>query len=109
MPWRASAASAWVPELRERLLETGPWQELPVVRGRWGELQLRRVCELAGMLEHCDFEQQVTVEGPGRLSRPDLVVRLPGGRSIVVDAKAPLQAYLSAAEANTDEERQTRW
>ena len=79
----------------------------PNVRGRWGELQLRRVCELAGMLPHCDFQEQVTLDDPDRRSRPDLVVRLPGGRSIVIDAKAPLQAYLAAAESQDDAERET--
>jgi DNA recombination protein RmuC len=79
----------------------------PQTRGLWGEAQLKRVVELAGMLEHCDFEQQVTQTTDNGRFRPDLVVRLPGGRQVVVDAKVALDAYLSAVEA-TDEESRKR-
>jgi DNA recombination protein RmuC len=78
----------------------------PTVRGRWGEQQLRRIVEAAGMVEHCDFAEQLAVTGDdGELLRPDLVVRLAGDRHVVVDAKAPMEAYLTAQEARDERAR----
>ncbi|HEX5200382.1 MAG TPA: DNA recombination protein RmuC [Actinoplanes sp.] len=93
-------------ELRTETKQLVAALRAPQVRGRWGEHQLRRVVEAAGLLEHCDFAEQVTaaVDGQGWV-RPDLVVRLHGGRSVVVDAKAPLEGYLAAAEARDERTR----
>ncbi len=77
----------------------------PEVRGRWGELGLKRVVELAGMIEHCDYDEQVAKEG----LRPDMVVHLPGGREIVVDAKTPIDAFLSAVESADDVARDAQF
>lgn len=93
--------------LRQETQKLSQALRAPTVRGQWGELQLRRVCELAGMLAYCDFEPQVTVRSEDGVQRPDLIVRLPGGRELVVDAKAPLTAYLEAVAAVDDKSRMT--
>jgi DNA recombination protein RmuC len=93
-------------ELTGRTKQLGDALRAPTVRGRWGEMQLKRVCEMAGMLDHCDFTEQASVDtGDGKL-RPDLTVRLPGGKVIIVDAKAPLMAYLAATECADETERE---
>src|SRR6266699_7330160 len=75
---------------------------VPHVRGRWGEIQLRRVVELAGMLQYCDFVEQETVATEDGRIRPDLIVRLPGNRTIVVDAKVPFDAFYESISATDD-------
>lgn len=77
----------------------------PEVRGRWGEITLRRLVELAGMVEHCDFAEQVHTSGENQAIRPDMIVRMPDQRVLVVDVKTPLDAYLAAAEAADDAQR----
>jgi DNA recombination protein RmuC len=81
----------------------------PGVRGRWGEMQLKRVVELAGMLSHCDFDEQTTITATDaeRRMRPDVIVKLPGGKHVVIDAKAPLDAYLKALDAADESARLT--
>jgi len=76
----------------------------PIVRGRWGEMQLRRVVELAGMLNHCDFYEQKTEEG----MRPDLIVRMPGNKQVIIDAKTPCEAYLEAIQTQNVEIKEER-
>ncbi len=78
----------------------------PNARGQWGQMQLRNVVELAGMLQHCDFAEQSQLVGDETVLRPDLVVNMPGGKHVVVDAKAPLQGVLDAYQARDEEERQ---
>jgi len=77
----------------------------PTVRGQWGELTLRRLVELAGMVKHCDFDEQTHTLTETGAVRPDMLIRMPGQREIVVDAKTPLDAYLKASETNDDNER----
>ncbi|MEH1015381.1 DNA recombination protein RmuC [Micromonospora sp. CPCC 206060] len=92
-------------ELRTETRQLVAALRAPQVRGRWGEHQLRRIIEAAGMLEHCDFAEQVTASTDQQMVRPDLVVRLHGGRTVVVDAKAPFDAYLTAMEARDERTR----
>lgn len=96
-----TAASYQLGEKTDRL--TGALRN-PQIRGRWGEMQLERVVELSGMQRHCDFDTQVQVTAQGETVRPDMVIRLSGGRSIIVDSKVPFAAYLDALSAENDEE-----
>lgn len=93
-------------ELTGRTKQLGDALRAPTVRGRWGEMQLKRVCEMAGMLDHCDFTEQTSVDTADGKLRPDLTVRLPGGKVIIVDSKAPLMAYLAATECSDEVERE---
>ncbi|MDA1000265.1 MAG: DNA recombination protein RmuC [bacterium] len=77
----------------------------PGVRGQWGEMQLRRVVELAGMISHCDFTEQESLQTEGGRLRPDLIVRLPGQKNVIVDAKAPLHAFIQAQQAEEESQR----
>jgi DNA recombination protein RmuC len=95
-------------ELRQQAGNLVTALRAPAVRGRWGELQLRRVVELAGMVSRCDFFEQETFRTAEGAQRPDLLVRLPAGKTVVVDAKAPLEAYLDALEAPSPEHKLQR-
>jgi len=102
------ALQAQVSTLSERAGSLTNALRTPHVRGRWGEAQLRNVVEYAGMVEHCDYVSQATTATEDGTIRPDLVVRIPGGKHVVVDAKAPLAAYLDAFETSDDAERELR-
>jgi DNA recombination protein RmuC len=92
--------------LREEAGNLASALKRPSTRGAWGEIQLRNVVEMAGMVAHCDFVEQQTIAGAEGALRPDMLVRLPGGKVVVVDSKVPLDAYLSAIESTTEEERE---
>jgi DNA recombination protein RmuC len=96
-------------ELRRETALLASSLKSPQMRGSWGQIHLRRVIELAGLINHCDFIEQYNLHNEGRQQRPDLVIRLPGERQIVVDAKAPLEAMLGAAEEEGESERRRRW
>jgi len=103
---RIAALDTMGQNLREETRRLTDALKRPGVRGRWGELQLKRVVELAGMLEHCHFTEQETIQADTGRIRPDVKINLPGGKHIVVDAKVPLDAYLRALEAPDEEARQ---
>ena len=115
---RSSAYGALTEQLKSLLaeqdklrFETGKLADAlrrPEIRGRWGEIQLRNVVEMAGMLEHCDFVEQLSTGVETGQLRPDLVVRLPGGRCIVVDAKTPINAYMESLSAPSEQAREER-
>ncbi len=95
-------------ELRQEMSRLVQSLRSPQMRGSWGQIHLRRAIELAGMMNHCDFFEQQTVESEGRILRPDLLIRLPGERQIVIDAKTPLLAYLDASDAGDEEVRKKK-
>src|SRR5712691_5928432 len=108
---RAGAYAALWQQVKSLHDETGKLAtalRAPAHRGRWAEIHLRRVVELTGLSEHCDFFEQVTVAADGSTLRPDMVIRLPAGRTVLVDAKAPLGAYLEAAQASDEPTRTAR-
>lgn len=93
-------------ELKSETTKLSSALKVPNVRGKWGEMQLRRVVEIAGMVNHCDFEEQVTVVNDRNdILRPDMVIYLPGGKNIVVDAKTPLYAYSSALDSDSEDDK----
>lgn len=105
---RSAQANQMGEQLRSLVSETSRLSgalRAPGSRGRWGELTLRRTVELAGLVAHCDFAEQVKISGAGSSGRPDMLVRLPAGREIAVDAKVPLEGFLQAAEADADADR----
>jgi len=107
---RHGAYVSLMDQVRELRLETGSLSQAlrsPKARGRWGELTLKRVVELAGLVEHCDFHEQVHVTDEERLLIPDMTVHLPDGKTVVVDAKVPIVAYQDAVNSPSDEERQS--
>ena len=92
-------------QLRQETSHLSSALRSPPVRGAWGQVHLRRVVELAGLLNQCDFQEQTTFESEGKILRPDLVVNLPGDRQIIVDAKTPLNAYMEAADTQDEPQR----
>ncbi len=96
--------SAQQEDLRRETANLATALRAPHTRGRWGEMQLRRVCEMSGMLRHCDFSEQETVASDSKL-RPDVVVKLPGDKRVLIDAKVPLAAYLDSIEARDEDTR----